>query len=73
MFIVLRGEKAVDMCFDPFFALQGERGDLVLPQEREACPRTTGRTQTVPVQHDHDQAVGSLGGAGNPSCRPIGG
>lgn len=47
MFIVLRGEKAVDMCFDPFFALQGERGDLVLPQER-SLSRTTGVNERFP-------------------------
>ena len=70
MFIVLRGEKAVDMCFDPFFALQGERGDLVLPQERELVENDRGK-RAVPVQHDHDQAVGSLGGRGTRVVVPL--
>ena len=51
------------MCFDPFFALQGERGNLVFPQEWEFVENNRGK-RPIPVQHDHDQTVGSLGGRG---------
>ena len=70
MGIVLRGEKAIDMCFDPFFALQGKRGDLVFPQEREMVENNRGE-RSVAVQHDHDQTVGSLGGGGTRVVVPL--